>query len=193
MGLFSKKYVSDEAIFSSLLLTFAHSINAVEKGNGIVLNEAWDLFINTAGLLTDRGLISEVALDSLVHNGNFPENHQLTLDLVAIRSREQENYAFVDKNKELLVSHFTVKRLAAKNDWHPNDFSEVLNEMTIKSFPNFGQRDLDRAFSAVIGIYMMTLVVDLANDHSSMSTRVAKRVMGYEFALQWLADWNLAE
>ena len=80
MGLFNKKHVSDEAIFSSLILTFAHSIDAVEKGNGIVLNEAWDLFINTAGLLIDRGLISENDLETLIDKGNFPNNHKLTLD-----------------------------------------------------------------------------------------------------------------
>lgn len=193
MGLFSKHDVSDEAIFCSLILTFAQSIEAVEKGNGIVLNEAWDLFINTAGLLADRNLISEVALETVVAGGNFPDNHQLTLDLVRVRSRELENHAFVDLNKKSLVSQFTVTKLAAKNDWHPNDFSNVLNQMTRKTFPTFGQRDLDQAFSAVIGIYLMTIVADLANDHSSMSTRVAKRVMGYEFALQWCADWNLAQ
>ena len=193
MGIFGKRNVSDEAIFCSLILTFAQSIEAVEKGNKIVLNEAWDLFINTAGLLADRNLISEVALETVVQIGNFPSNHQLTLDLVSVRSREPENHAFVDKNKNSLVLHFAVSKLAAKNNWHPKDFSDVLNQMTIESFPTFGKRELDQAFLAVIGIYMMTLVGDLANDNSSMSTRVAKRVMGYEFALQWLADWNLAE
>jgi hypothetical protein len=193
MGIFGKRNVSDEAIFCSLILTFAQSIEAVEKRNKIALNEAWDLFINTAGLLTDRGLISEAALETVVYRGNFPDNHQLTLDLVGIRSQELENHAFVDKNKDSLVTHFTVRKLAARNNWNPKDFSDVLNEMTIKSFPTFGRRELDQAFLAVIGIYMRTLVDDLASDHSSMSTRVAKRVMGYEFALQWLADWNLAE
>jgi hypothetical protein len=193
MGIFGKRNVSDEAIFCSLILTFAQSIEAIEKGNKIALNEAWDLFINTAGLLTDRGLISEAALETVVYQGNFPGNHQLTLDLVAVRSRELENYAFVDKYKEPLCSIFTVRKIAAKNDWHPKDFSDVLIQMTIESFPTFGKEELDQAFLAVVGVYMMTLVDDLASDHSSMSTRVAKRLMGYEFALQWLADWNLAK
>lgn len=192
MGLFGKKGADDEAILCSLLRTFAQSIEAVEKGNQIALNEAWDLFINTVGILTDGKIISETAAEVVVYGGHFPDNHELTLDLLAIRSRQTQAYAFVDKNKESLGSHFSVRNIAAKNNWHPKDFCEVLEQMTVRTFPTFGQKNLDQAFSAVIGIYMMTLVSDLANDRSSMSTRVAKRVVGYEFALRWLAEWNLA-
>jgi hypothetical protein len=193
MGIFGKKSVSDEALFCSLLLTFAQSIEAVEKGNQIALNEAWDLWINTVGVLADGGIISESAMDTVVYRGNFPENHELTLDLLAIRRLKDEKYTFVDKNKESLALHFSVRNIAAKSNLHPREFSEYLNQITVKSFPSFGEDVLDQAFSAVIGIYMMTLVTDLSSDNSSMTTRVAKRVMGYEFALQWLADWNLAK
>jgi hypothetical protein len=193
MGIFGKKSVSDEALFCSLLMTFAQSIEAVEKGNQIALNEAWDLFINTVGVLADGGIISESAMDTVVYRSNFPENHTLTLDLLAIRRLKDEKYVFVDKNKESLALHFSVRNIAAKTNLHPRDFVEYLNQITVRSFPSFGQGELDEAFSAVIGIYMMTLVTDLTSDNSSMTTRVAKRVMGYEFALQWLADWNLAK
>ncbi len=191
--MFGKKRVSDEAIFCSLLLTFAQSIEAVEKGNKIVLNEAWDLFINTVGILADGGIISEVAMEAVVYRGNFPQNHTLTLDLLAIRKLKDEEYAFVDSNKESLGLHFSVRNIAARNNWHPKDFSDYLTKVTVRSFPSFGEGDLDQAFSAVIGIYMMTLVSDLSSDNSRMTTRVATRVMGYEFALQWLAQWNLAK
>jgi hypothetical protein len=193
MGIFGKKSVSDEAIFCSLLLTFAQSIEAVEKGNEIDLSEAWDLFINTVGILADTGIISEAAMEAVVYGGNFPKNHDLTLDLVAIRKLKNEEYAFVDSHKEAMGLHFSVRNIASKTNLHPRDFSEYLSQITMKSFPRFGQDDLDQAFSAVMGIYMMTLVSDLSRDNSSMTTRVAKRVMGYEFALQWLAQWNLAK
>lgn len=193
MGIFGKKSVSDEALLCSLLLTFAQSIEAVEKENNIELREAWDLFINTVGVLADGGIISESAMDSVVYRGNFPENHELTLDLLAIRKLKDEKYAFVDKNKESLGLYFSVRNTAANSNMRPREFSEYLNQVTVSSFPSFGESDLDKAFSGVIGIYMMTLVTDLSNDNSSMMTRVAKRVMGYEFALQWLADWNLAK
>ena len=39
MGIFGKKGADDEAILCSLLLTFAQSIEAVEKGNQIALNK----------------------------------------------------------------------------------------------------------------------------------------------------------
>lgn len=193
MGFFGKKRVSDEAIFCSLLLTFAQSIEAVEKGNQIVLNEAWDLFINTVGILADTGIISESAMEAVVYKGNFPKNHELTLDLLAIRKLENEEYAFVDSHKEALGLHFSVRNIASKSNLNPRDFSDYLSQITKKSFPRFGQENLDQAFSAVIGIYMMTLVSDLSRDNSSMTSRVAKRVMGYEFALQWLAQWNLSK
>ena len=40
MGIFGKKGASDEAIICTLLLTFAQSIEAVEKANQLVLNES---------------------------------------------------------------------------------------------------------------------------------------------------------
>lgn len=193
MGIFGKKSASDEAIICTLLLTFAQSIEAVEKANQLVLNEAWDLFINTAGILTDGKIISETAMEMVVHQGKFPSNHELTLDLIGIRSRRSEAREFVDNNKRVLAQIFSVRNIANKENWNPKDFCEVLEQMTTRTFPSFGLEDSDSAFSAVIGIYMMALVSDLANDRSSMSTRVAKRVVGYEFALQWLADWNLVK
>lgn len=193
MGIFGKKSISDEALFCSLLITFAQSIQAVEEASHVVLNEAWDLFINTVGVLADGGIISESAMETVVYSSKFPENHELTLDLLAIRRLKDEMYAFVDMNKESLALHFSVRNLAAKSNLHPRDFIAYLNQITVRSFPSFGKGTLDEAFSAVIGIYMMTLVTDLSSDNSSKTIRVAKRVMGYEFALQWLADWNLAK
>ena len=193
MGIFGKRQTSDEAIICSLLVTFAQSIESVEKGNQFALNEAWDIFINTVGGLTDGGVISEEAMEFVLHKGNFPENHSLTLDLLKIRSLTTKTYLFVDEYKRVLGLRFSASNVAAKSNWLPKDFSDVLSQMASKSFPTFGLSEKDQAFSAVLGIFMMTLVVDLTWDQSGMSSRTAKRVVGYELVLRWLAEWNLGK
>ena len=102
MGIFNKavdKIFSVEATLVSTLTTFGQAIEACEKGNDIKLNEAWDIFINSAGHLTDGGLISEAALDVLVESSNFPANHTLSLDLIKIRNSIDSIQKFVEGNK----------------------------------------------------------------------------------------------
>ena len=78
MGIFGKRGASDEEILSSLLITFGQSIQWIEKENQIALKEAWDIFVNTVGLLGDSRMISESAMDVIVDKAGFPDNHELT-------------------------------------------------------------------------------------------------------------------
>jgi hypothetical protein len=39
---------------------------------------------------------------------------------------------------------------------------------------------------------MVTLVTDLNKNNSNLSDAVQTRIVGYEFALRWLSEWNLA-
>ena len=192
MGLFNKRGASDEAILSGLLITFGQSIKWMEKENQIVLKEAWDIFVNTVGLLGDSRMISETAMDAIVYKAGFPDNHELTLDLLKIRSRGNEADLFVDSNKNTLVTLYAPKQIRNKNDWHPKDFSGTLSQMALRSYPSFGSTQKDQVFSAILGLYMITLITDLNNTKSSLGDAVQTRIVGYEFALRWLSEWNLA-
>jgi len=192
MGIFGKRSAGDEAILSSLLITFGQSINWIEQQNQIILSEAWDIFVNTVGLLGDSRMISESAMDVIVAKSGFPDNHELTLDLLKIRSRGNEADTFVDLHKKTLVTLYAPKQIRSKGDWHPKDFSGTLNQMASRAFPSFGSTQKDQVFSAVLGLYMVTLITDLNNNNSNLSDAVQTRIVGYEFALRWLAEWNLA-
>jgi hypothetical protein len=192
MGIFGKRSAGDEAILSSLMITFGQSIKWIEQQNQIVLEEAWDVFVNTVGLLGDSRMISESAMDVIVAKAGFPDNHELTLDLLKIRSRGAEADAFVDKHKKNLVTLYAPKQIRSKSDWHPKDFSGTLNQMASETYPSFGSTQKDQVFSAVLGLYMVTLVTDLDKNKSNLGDAVQTRIVGYEFALRWLAEWNLA-
>jgi len=192
MGIFGKRSAGDEAILSSLLITFGQSIKWIEQQNQIVLKEAWDIFVNTVGLLGDSRMISESAMDVIVAKAGFPENHELTLDLLKIRSRGNEADTFVDVHKKTLVTLYAPKQIRSKSDWHPKDFSGTLNQMALGAYPSFGSTQKDQVFSAILGLYMVTLVTDLNSNNSNLSDAVQTRIVGYEFALRWLAEWNLA-
>jgi hypothetical protein len=193
MGIFGKRSAGDEAILSSLLITFGQSIKWIEQQNQIVLKEAWDIFVNTVGLLGDSRMISEFAMDVILAKSGFPDNHELTLDLLKIRSRGGEADSFVDIHKKSLITLYAPKEIRSKSDWHPKDFSGTLNQIASGTYPSFGSTQEDQVFSATLGLYMVTLVTDLNNINSNLSDAVNTRIVGYEFALRWLSEWNLAK
>jgi hypothetical protein len=193
MGLFDKaldKIFNVEASLVSTLTTFGQAIDAVEKGNNLKLNEAWDIFINSAGYLTDGGLISEVALDVLVESSNFPTNHTLSLDLIKIRSSTDSIQKFVEGNKRDLEISWSPNGLGAVQDLTPELFAEKLTSLAQDYYPNFGKSKLDTAFIAVLAIFVLTVILDSEQD--SRSNRTSRRMSAYEFALRWLSEWNHA-
>jgi hypothetical protein len=193
MGLFNKafdKIFNVEATLVSTLTTFGQAIEACEKGNGIKLNEAWDIFINSAGHLTDGGLISEAALDVLVHGSNFPTNHTLSLDLLKIRGSIDSIQKFVEGNKRDLEIVWSPIGLGAVQDLTPKFFAEKLTSLAQDHYPNFGKSKLDTAFIAVLAIFVLTVILDSEQD--SRSNRTSRRMSAYEFALRWLSEWNHA-
>lgn len=193
MGLFNKafdKIFNIEASLVSILTTFGQAIEACEKGNGLKLNEVWDIFINSAGHLADGGLISEVALDALVESSNFPANHTLSLDLIKIRSSIDSIQKFVEENKRGLEISWSPNGLGAVEDLTPEFFAEKLTSLAEDNYPNFGKSKLDTAFIAVLAIFLLTVILDSEQD--SRSNRTSRRMTAYEFALRWLSEWNHA-
>jgi hypothetical protein len=193
MGIFNKvfdKVFNIEASLVSILTTFGQAIDAVEKGNDLKLNQAWDIFINSAGYLTDGGLISEVALDVLVESSNFPTNHTLSLDLIKIRSSRDSIQKFVEGNKRDLEISWSPNGLGEVQDLKPELFAEKLTSLAQDYYPNFGKSKLDTAFIAVLAIFVLTVILDSEKD--SRSNRTSRRMSAYEFALRWLSEWNHA-
>ena len=193
MGLFKKaldKVFDVEASLVSTLTTFGQAIEACEKGNDLKLNEAWDIFINSAGNLADGGLISETALDVLVENSNFPANHTLSLDLMRIRNSGFSIQSFVESNKQGLELSWSPNGLGAVQDLTPEIFAEKLTSLAQDSYPNFGKSKLDAAFVAVLAIFVLTVILD--SEQESRSNRTSRRMTAYEFALRWLSEWNHA-
>lgn len=193
MGLFDKafdKIFNVEASLVSTLTTFGQAIEACEKGNDIKLNEAWDIFINSAGHLTDGGLISEAALDVLVESSNFPANHTLSLDLIKIRNSLDSIQRFIEANKRGLEISWSPNGLGAVQDLTPEFFAEKLTSLAQDYYPNFGKSKLDEAFIAVLAIFVLTVILDSEQD--SRSNRTSRRITAYEFALRWLSEWNHA-
>jgi len=191
MGIFGNKGLNDEAVIMATLVTFGQSINAVSVASHRNLEEAWDLFINSLGLMVDGGLISESSGFAVSELAKFPDDHDLVLDLLKIRSMLPKVQAFIQSNQRSLELAFSPKAIDSKIDWSPQDFAERLTAMTKRSFPNFGSTEADQEFIAVMGIYMMTLISDTQSD--SRSNKTFRRITGYEFALQWLAEWNVRQ
>jgi len=189
MGIFRGRGLSDEAVLTSTLVTFGQSINAVEAGNGFSCPKAWDVFVNSVGQLVDTNLMSVVAGDLAVEHGKFPDNHQISSDLLDLRSKSEIVQGFVDSHKRFLEIWYSPKAINQRLDWKPQDFANTLMEIAKKDFPTFGSTDEDQKFYAILGIFMMTLVSDSQSDSSSNLT--FRRTIGYEFALRWLAQWNL--
>lgn len=189
MGIFGNKGLSGEAVIMATLVTFGQSIRVVSVARSSDLDEAWDLFINSLGLMVDGRLISETSGFSVSELAKFPDDHDLVLDLLKIRSKLPEVQTFIQNNKRSLEIAFSPNAIDAKIDWSPQDFAEKLTAMSKRTFPNFGRTERDQEFIAVIGIYMMTLISDTQDD--SRSNRDFRRLTGYEFALRWLAEWNL--
>ena len=189
MGIFGNKGLNDEAVIMATLVTFGQSIRAVSVASSSDLDEAWDLFINSLGLMVDGRLISETSGFAVSELAKFPDDHDLVLDLLKIRSKLPVVQAFIQSNKRSLELAFSPNAIDAKIDWSPQDFAEKLTVMSKRTFPNFGRTERDQEFIAVIGIYMMTLISDTQGD--SRSNRDFRRLTGYEFALRWLAEWNI--
>jgi len=193
MGLFDKafdKIFNVEATLVSILITFGQAIDACEKGNEIKLNEVWDIFINSAGHLTDGGLISETALDVLVESSNFPTNHTLTLDLIKIRNSIDSIQKFVEGNKRGLEIAWSPNGLGTVEDLKPEFFTDKLTSLAQQHYPNFGKSQLDSAFIAVLAMFVLTVILDSEQD--SRSNRTSRRMTAYEFALRWISEWNHA-
>jgi hypothetical protein len=193
MGLFDKafdKVFNVEAELVSTLKTFGQAIEACEKGNNLKLDEVWDIFINTAGYLTDGGLISEAALDLLVESSNFPSNHTLSLDLLKIRNSLDSIERFIQANKRGLEIAWSPKGLGVVQDLTPEDFAEKLTSLAQDYYPKFGKSKLDAAFISVLAIFVLTVILD--SEGASGSKKTSRRITAYEFTLRWLAEWNHA-
>ena len=119
------------------------------------------------------------------------EAWDLFINSLKIRSKLSEVQAFIQSNQKSLELAFSPNAIDSKIDWSPQDFAERLTAMSKRSFPNFGTTEADKEFIAVIGIYMMTLISDTQSD--SRSNKTFRRLTGYEFALRWLAEWNVRQ
>jgi hypothetical protein len=191
VGIFGNKGLNDEAVIMATLVTFGQSIHAVSVASHQDLDEAWDLFINSLGLMADGGLISESSGFAISELVKFPDDHDLVLDLLKIRSRLPEVQSFIQSNKRSLELVFSPNAIDAKIDWSPQDFAETLTAMSKRTFPKFGSTQSDQEFIAVMGIYMMALISDTQGD--TRSNKTFRRLTGYEFALRWLAEWNIRQ
>ena len=191
MGIFGNKGLNDEAVIMATLVTFGQSIHAVSIASRQDLDEAWDLFINSLGLMVDGGLISESSGFAVSELVKFPDGHDLVLDLLKLRSELPEVQAFIQSNQRSLELAFSPNAIDAKNEWSPQDFAETLTAMSKRTFPKFGSTETDQEFIAVMGIYMMALISDTQSD--SRSNKTFRRLTGYQFALRWLAEWNIRQ
>ena len=189
MGIFGSKGLTGESVLMATLVTFGQSIHAVGRATNRDLDEAWDIFINSLGLMMDSKLISETSGFAVSGLAKFPENHELVLDLLKIRSKLPVVQSFIQINQRSLELEFSPNAIDAKLNWAPKDFEARLETITKRTFPDFGKTQNDQEFIAVIGLYMMTLISDTQND--SRSNKTFRRLTGYEFALRWLAEWNL--
>lgn len=191
MGIFKGRGLSSEAVLASTFVTFGQSIDAVESGNGLTCPKAWDIFLNSVGQSVDTNLMSVQAGDMAVELGKFPKDHEITTDLIDLRSKHERVQRYVDTNKRVLDVRFSPNAIKGKIDWRPHDFADTLVNLTKGDFPNFGDSQEDQKFYAILGIFMMTLISDSQSDSSSNLT--FRRTIGYEFALRWLAQWNVAK
>ena len=191
MGLFGSKGLTGEAVLMATLVTFGQSIHAVGHASNRDLDEVWDIFINSLGLMVDTKLISESSGFAVSGLAKFPDNHELALDLLKIRSKLPVVQSFIQSNQRSLELEFSPKAIDAKLNWAPKDFAAGLETITKRSFPDFGVTEGDQEFIAVMGIYMMTLVSDTQSD--TRSNKTFRRLTGYEFALRWLAEWNVRQ
>lgn len=172
----------------SILVTLGQSIEACEKGNQTKLNEIWDMFINTAGWLTDGGLITEVACETVVYSSSFPDNHSLTLDLLKIRGNSISIQQFIDSNKRTLEIKWSPKGLGSLDSLRPEYFADELTSIAVSTYPKFGNLKIDSYFIAVLSIFVLTVILDSESDTSS--NRTYRRGIAYEFVLRWLSEWN---
>lgn len=191
MGFFGSRGLNSESVLSSTFITFGQSIDAVESGNSLTCPKAWDLFVNSVGQCVDTNLMSVQAGDIAVELGKFPKNHEIITDLIDLRSKHSRVQAFVDSNKRVLDIRYSPKAVNHKIDWKPKDFADALTNLAKSDYPNFGESQEDQKFYAILGIFMMTLISDSQSDTSSNLT--FRRGIGYEFALRWLAQWNVAK
>ena len=191
MGLFGKKSNSGTAVLMATHVTLGQAIYAVEQANNLKVGEAWDIFINSVGILTDVGIFEEFDALSITSMGKFPEDHELTLDLLKIRANESKVRNFIDSNKRVLEIVYSNRNIDGRIDWEPKEFADQLAKMAQATFPNFGSTNKDQAFYAIIGLYMMTLITDTQSD--SNTNKTFRRLTGYEFALRWLGQWNVAK
>ena len=187
MGFFDKLLKAD-AVLLYILKTFAQSIDAVEKGNQVKLNQAWDLFINTLGYLIDGKFLTEIDAETLVSESAFPENHSLTIDLIKLRNSLSTIESFVQLNKRSLEVAWSPRGLGDINQMTSARFVETLNKVAEESYPKFGASEADNQFVAILAIFISTLILE--TEDMSNSNRTYYRVMAYEFALRWLAEWN---
>ena len=190
MGLFDKLLKVD-VILIYILKTFAQSIDAVEKGNQVKLNRAWDLFINTVGYLADGKLLTESNAEMIVSESAFPENHSLTIDLVKLRNSLTTIESFVQLNKRSVEIAWSPRELGDINHLTPARFITTLNKLAEESYPQFGASEADNQFVATLAIFVSTLIIE--TEVMSNSNRTYYRGTAYEFALRWLAEWNLAK
>jgi hypothetical protein len=189
MGLFNKGF-GEKAVLLSIFKTFAQAINACEKGNDIELKEVWDIFINSAGWITDGGLLTELECETLVYSTDFPENHSLTLDLIKIRNNLTSIQKFIDYNKRTIEIKWSPKGLGDVQLLNPEYFANEFTALAKDSFPNFRESSQDSAFIAVLAIFTLTIILD--SENYSGSNKTFLRVTAFEFALRWLAEWNHA-
>lgn len=187
MGFFDKLLKVD-VLLTYILKSFAQSIDAVEKGNQVKLNQAWDLFINTVGYLIDGKLLTEINAETLVSESAFPENHSLTIDLIKLRNSLSTIESFVQLNKKNLEYAWSPRELGDINHLTPARFVKTLNKVAEESYSQFGASEEDNQFVAILAIFVSTLILE--TEDMSNSNRTYYRVTAYEFVLRWLAEWN---
>jgi len=187
MGLFDKVFKVNLTMVQ-ILIVFAQAIESVEKNSKEALNEVWDIFINTVGFVADRKIISELEMEQVVYGSAFPENHSLTLDLVKIRDAGTSIQRFVDLNKRDFEIKWSPKGLGDINRLTPEYFAESLDSLAKRNFPHYLASKSDHYLIAAIAVFLLTIIRD--SENYSNSNRTALRLVSYEFAIRWVAEWN---
>lgn len=192
MGWFSRKIFGEEAVLASLLISFGQSINAVEKSNGIVVQPAWDLFVNKAGWLVDNGFITESVLFELIlEQCSFDRERETAINLLKLRLRAAEVVPFEQRLKPLMEREFPVSLSFNLSGIRPYDFIDFIVKKSKDFYPDFGSTLDDQKFYAILGIYFATVFAD--TDESKSSVRTFQRLTSFTLGLQWFAEWNIAK
>jgi hypothetical protein len=191
MSFFQRKILGEEPVLASLLVTFGQSIDAVEKANAVQVPQAWDLFINKVGILTDNKFISENTMDSIVHLSGFQIGRDLVIDLVKLRKFGSVAANFQEELQPLLEKNFSPNLSFGNSSLGPKDFIDYIVAISKSKYPAFGSSSDDQKFYAIMGIFIATVFRDTDEDKSTAKT--FRRLTSFTLGLQWYAEWNIAK